>query len=248
MENKNMPLPHDKNHSIYDLSYETRFGLGLHQFTQMSLNTITNILANGKVIDIGCGTGRLAIPLAQNNYQVVGVDVNTGMLSALNAKAQRLNLSIPTFADINQLENQQCELALTVFTVLSYILDEDGLLELFQNINRHLKPGASFLFDLASPAAFSQTNRTYQGNGLTGVVNVQFINPGGPIANYSEEVVVNRPDEFPNNYTVTEFFQIRCWTLNEIKPLLAKSGFGFTTHIPGYTVMGAEYYVCKKEI
>jgi SAM-dependent methyltransferase len=214
----------------------------------MSLNTVASILTEGKVIDIGCGTGRLAIPLAQNNYQVVGVDVNSGMLSALNAKAQRFNLSIPTFTDINHLEDQDCDLALTVFTVLSYILDEDGLLELFQNINRHLKPGASFLFDLASPAAFSQTNNTYQGNGLNGVVNVQFINPGGPIANYSEEVVVNRPDEFVNNHTVTEFFQIRCWTLNEITSLLAKSGFGFTRHIPGYAGMGAEYYVCKKEV
>lgn len=242
------PLPHDQNHSIYDLSYETRFGPGLHRFTQMSLNTIANILANGKVIDIGCGTGRLAIPLTQNNYQVVGVDVNTGMLSTLNLKAQRLNLSIPTFTDINQLEAQHCDLALTVFTVLSYILDEDGLLELFQNINRHLKPGASFLFDLASPAAFSQNNRRYNGNGLKGVVNVQFINPGGPIANYSEEVMVNRPDEFPNNHTVTEFFQIRCWTLNEISSLLSKSGFGFIRHIPGYSGMGAEYYVCKKEV
>jgi SAM-dependent methyltransferase len=214
----------------------------------MSLNTIANILANGKVIDIGCGTGRLAIPLAQNNYQVVGVDVNTGMLSALNAKAQRFNLSIPTFTDINQLEDQHCDLALTVFTVLSYILDEDGLLELFQNINRHLKPGASFLFDLASPAAFSQNNHRYNGNGLNGVVNVQFINTGGPIANYSEEVLVNLPDEFPLISKVTEFFQIRCWTLNEITSLLAKSGFGFTRHIPGYSGMGAEYYVCKKEV
>ena len=242
------PLPHDQNHSIYDLSYETQFGQGLQQFTQMSLNTIAGILAEGKVIDIGCGTGRLAIPLAQNNYQVVGIDLNTGMLSALNAKAQHLNLTIPTFTDANQLEDQQCDLALTVFSVLSYILDEDGLLQLFQNINRHLRPGASFLFDLASTAAFSQNNRRYNGNGLSGVVNVQFINPGGPIANYSEEVVVNRPDEYPNNHTVTEFFQIRCWTLNEITPLLAKSGFGITRHIPGYPGMGAEYYVCKKEV
>lgn len=248
MENKNLHLPHDQNHAIYDLTYETRFGPGLHRFTQMSLNTIASILANGKVIDIGCGTGRLAIPLAQSNYQVVGIDVNTGMLSVLNAKAQRLNLSIPTFTEMEQLDDQQCDLALTVFTVLSYILDEEGLLKLFQNINRHLKPGASFLFDLASSEAFSQNNRTFSGNGLDGVVNVKFINPGGPIANYSEEVLVNRPDEYPNNHKVTEFFQIRCWTLNEIIPLLTKSGFGIVTHIPGYAGMGAEYYVCTKEI
>ena len=243
-----MPLPHDQNYSIYDLSYETRFGLGLHEFTQMSLNTISTILTTGKVIDIGCGTGRLAIPLTQRNYQVVGVDVNSGMISSLNLKAQRLNLTIPTFKDIDQLEDQHCDLALTVFTVLSYILDEDGLLQLFQNINRHLKPGAFFLFDLASPAAFSQKNRRYSGNGLTGVVNVQFINPEGPIANYSEEVVVNLPNEFPLIHQVTEFFQIRCWTLNEITSLLSKSGFGNTTHIPGYAGTGAEYYVCTKEV
>ncbi|MFM2441479.1 MAG: hypothetical protein RL449_120, partial [Bacteroidota bacterium] len=202
----------------------------------------------GKIIDIGCGTGRLAIPLTQRNYQVVGVDVNSGMLSALNVKARRLNVTIPTFTDIDQLEEQHGDLALTVFTVLSYILDEEGLLHLFQNINRHLKPGASFLFDLATPAVFSQRDRSYHGNGLNGVVNVKFINSGGPIANYSEEVEVNLPVEFPLIHKVSEFFQIRCWTLNEITSLLSKSGFGSIRHISGYTGMGAEYYVCKKEI
>jgi SAM-dependent methyltransferase len=239
-------ITHYQNYPIYDLIYETRFGAQLQKFTQLSLNTITKILPTGKVIDIGCGTGRLSIPLMEKHYQVVGIDLNEGMLSILKEKADKKNLIIPTFTDISKIENQGCDLALSVFTVLSYEVEEEGLKCLFKEINRHLKLGASFLFDLAVPAAFNQTNSPCKGNGLDGVVNVQFTVPGGPIANYSEVVVVNRP-EFPPNHLVNEFFQIRCWTLEEINRLLKTSGFGQITYVPGFEHWGANYYVCKKE-
>ncbi len=246
MDNKINNLPHDQNYLIYDLSYETKFGVSMQQFTQMSLKAILKIIPIGKVIDIGCGTGRLTIPLAERNFQAIGVDLNAGMLKALKEKADRKNLKIPTFTDISQLEDQYCDLALTVFTVLSYILDEAGLVRLFQEIIRHLKPGGSYLFDLAIPSAFNQPNRKFSGNGLNGTVEVQFINPGGPIANYSESVIINNPD-FPPNHLVTEFFQIRCWTLAEISHLLIASGFVGITQVNGLEGTGANYYVCKRE-
>lgn len=43
-----------------------------------------------RVLDAGCGTGRVAIELAARGYDVVGVDLDAGMLDAARAKAPEL--------------------------------------------------------------------------------------------------------------------------------------------------------------
>lgn len=48
----------------------------------------------GPIIDIACGTGRVTIPLAKNGYNLVGVDINKGMLAHAKKKAANLNLQI----------------------------------------------------------------------------------------------------------------------------------------------------------
>ena len=50
----------------------------------------------GKIIDLGCGTGRLAITLAQQGYQPVAVDLSPEMLKVLSEKAASLGLTIPS--------------------------------------------------------------------------------------------------------------------------------------------------------
>ena len=45
---------------------------------------------SGRVLDAGCGTGRLAIELARRGYDVAGVDIDTEMISGAQAKAPEL--------------------------------------------------------------------------------------------------------------------------------------------------------------
>ncbi|MHA8083045.1 class I SAM-dependent methyltransferase [Aquirufa sp. A-Brett2-15D] len=239
-------LPHSENGKIYDLLYESRFGFMYNDFTNKSISAITTILTSGKIIDVGCGTGRLAIPLAQKNYDVVGIDLSEVMIDELKLKALRLDLQVLTSTNQYKLENQNCDLALAVFTVFAYTLDEVGLKLLFEDIYRHLKVGGSFLFDLPLPGMF-QHHETMERNGLNWKIDIQFVVPGEPIANYSETVIVNLP-EFQPNHTITEFFQIRCWKLDEITNLFESCGFGKITQVRGLEGTGANYYVCKKEI
>ena len=49
--------------------------------------------SGGPVLDLGCGTGRVAIPIAQAGVQVVGLDSSAEMLKLARAKARRLGLS-----------------------------------------------------------------------------------------------------------------------------------------------------------
>lgn len=239
-------MPHSQNGKIYDLLYESRFRTLYKDFTDKSLTVISTIMPEGKILDVGCGTGRLAIPLAQKNYDVIGIDLSDVMLEELKSKALGLDLQVLTSNDQYNLENQNCDLALAVFTVFAYTLDMSGLRLLFEDISRHLKVGGSFLFDLPIPGMF-QHHEKMERNGLNWNINIQLVVAGESIANYSETIIVNLP-EFQPNHTITEFFQIRCWELDEITSLLESCGFGQICPVRGLEGTGANYYVCKKEV
>src|SRR4051812_40186692 len=49
----------------------------------------------GALIDLGCGTGRLALLLAQQGYRPVGVDLSPEMLRVQGAKAAELGIEVP---------------------------------------------------------------------------------------------------------------------------------------------------------
>ncbi|WP_207670176.1 class I SAM-dependent methyltransferase [Acetivibrio thermocellus] len=54
-----------------------------------------------KVMDLGCGTGRHTIYLAQNGYQVFAVDISETGIEVTRAKAEKLNLTNIEFAQLD---------------------------------------------------------------------------------------------------------------------------------------------------
>ena len=61
----------------------TDSGEGIHGEADL----ISALSAGGSVLDAGCGTGRVAIELARRGHEVVGVDLDPGMLDTARAKA-----------------------------------------------------------------------------------------------------------------------------------------------------------------
>ena len=49
---------------------------------------------SGRIVDLGCGTGRLAIPLAQAGFGVVAVDLSDEMLAIVGEKARVAGVSV----------------------------------------------------------------------------------------------------------------------------------------------------------
>ena len=48
----------------------------------------------GPILELGCGTGRVTIPLASNGFEVVGIDISPSMIQRANANAKQKG-SIP---------------------------------------------------------------------------------------------------------------------------------------------------------
>lgn len=113
------------------------------------------------VLDLGCGTGNHAIPLAQRGYEVFGVDRSEGMLAHARRKATLLpnNGSVGfQHGDIRHVDLQRhCDAVLMMFAVMGYQLGNVDVLSALQTARRHLRQKGLLIFDVwYGPAVLHQ--------------------------------------------------------------------------------------------
>jgi len=104
------------------------------------------------ILDLGCGTGGHAFPLAARGYRVTGVDASAAMLREAERKLARAAQDVvPEFvlADIRELElGRQFDAALMMFAVLGYQASDADLQLALHSVRRHLQPGGLLVGDL----------------------------------------------------------------------------------------------------
>jgi SAM-dependent methyltransferase len=105
-----------------------------------------------RILDLGCGTGNHALILAERGYEVVGVDRSERMLDHLRKKADGLLKGIrPSFycGDICTLElKERFDVALMMFAVLGYQIENRNVLSALGVARRHLRTGGLLIFDV----------------------------------------------------------------------------------------------------
>lgn len=119
------------------------------------------------LLDLGCGTGGHALPLAQRGYRVTGVDRSQPMLLRARRRAESVpwaaTATPPTFlgGDVRSFHlNQQFDAVLMMFAVLGYQLTNDDVLAALQTVRRHLRPGGLLVGDVwYGPAVLAQRPR-----------------------------------------------------------------------------------------
>lgn len=113
------------------------------------------------VLDLGCGTGNHALPLAQRGYEVVGMDRSESMLVHARTKAADLqNDRRATFhqGDIRSTNlHRYFDAVLMMFAVLGYQLENADVLSTLRTARRHLRPNGLLIFDVwYGPAVLHQ--------------------------------------------------------------------------------------------
>ncbi|OLN23420.1 SAM-dependent methyltransferase [Domibacillus antri] len=106
----------------------------------------------GRLLDIGCGTGELAVRFAQAGYDVTGIDLSDEMLAVAREKADALKLDIPLFQqDMRELEGVGMFQTAVIFCdALNYLRTEEDVKKTFQSVYNHLEEDGLFLFDVHS--------------------------------------------------------------------------------------------------
>lgn len=103
----------------------------------------------GRLLDLGCGTGRLLLPFAQSGFCVVGVDLSEEMLRVATAKAATAGVVIHCIqANIVQLEalaDRSFDYAACLFSTLGMVIGDAERQRVIAHAFRLLRPGGKFI-------------------------------------------------------------------------------------------------------
>jgi SAM-dependent methyltransferase len=109
--------------------------------------------AGGPVLDLGCGTGRVALDLAAQGHDVTALDSDPELVRALAARAREAGLRVRTeVADARSFSlGREFALAIAPMQVVQLLGGTPGRLRMLGCLREHLRPGAVFAAALADP-------------------------------------------------------------------------------------------------
>jgi SAM-dependent methyltransferase len=103
----------------------------------------------GRLIDLGCGTGRLLLDLARRGYWVVGVDLSEEMLRVAGEKATAAGVTIhrlqANIVDLSSLAAASFDYAACLFSTLGMVMGAAERGRVINHVFRLLRPGGRFV-------------------------------------------------------------------------------------------------------
>ncbi|MFY9580400.1 MAG: class I SAM-dependent methyltransferase [Gaiellaceae bacterium] len=109
-------------------------------------------LAGGGALELGIGTGRIALPLAERGVRVHGIDLSEAMVAKLREKpgAEAIAVTIGDFAKTRV--DDTFSLAYLVFNTIMNLTTQVEQVACFENVAAHLEPGGCFVIEVVVPA------------------------------------------------------------------------------------------------
>ena len=111
------------------------------------IDFLAALAGKGPALELGIGTGRVALPLAARGVDVRGIDASRRMVAKLRAKkgGKRIPVTIGDFADVPARGSHR--LVFVVFNTFFGLLTQDDQVRCFENIARRLAPGGVFVLE-----------------------------------------------------------------------------------------------------
>ncbi len=229
--------------SHYDTISRLSFEDFYEDFTEFTLIQLLRILPEAaRVLDVGCGTGRIALPLALNGFSVTGIDASAPMLSQLQQKADLLECALealPTPVQDFQAD-APFDAALCLFTVISYLTDDAALTAAFRAMASALKPGGVLLLDCPRQELF----HSFQVATPQLARQMRFQSAGPRLYEFTDSGTLHLGEQV---FTFEEHFQIRYWPLEEVQAQLEACGFALEETFPEASdSYGSDYLLLRK--
>jgi SAM-dependent methyltransferase len=109
-------------------------------------------IREGRIVDLGCGTGILARELIDAGYSVFGIDISEAMIEIARARTPEGEFRVGSLFEVGI---PRCEAVTAISEVLNYLFDpeneERGLGRVFRRVHDSLAPGGVFVFDVLGP-------------------------------------------------------------------------------------------------
>jgi len=143
MDNYSEDTYGDRIADVYDHWYS--------QFDPAAIQALAELAHGGHALELGIGTGRIALPLQHRGINIHGIDASESMVAKLRAKpgGDNIPVTLGNFADV-AIEGQFA-LIYVVFNTFFAILTQDDQVRCFQNAARHLTPDGVFVIEAFVP-------------------------------------------------------------------------------------------------
>jgi SAM-dependent methyltransferase len=115
------------------------------------IDFLAALASDGSALELGIGTGRIALPLAQRGIRVHGIDLSEAMVARLRAKpgSDQIDVTIGDFATTKI--DGRFSVAYLVFNTIMNLTSQDEQVACFQNVAAHLQPGGCFVIEVGIP-------------------------------------------------------------------------------------------------
>ncbi|WP_242904861.1 class I SAM-dependent DNA methyltransferase [Actinomadura terrae] len=116
-----------------------------------AVDLLAGLAGGGRALELGVGTGRVALPLAGRGVPVHGIDMSRAMVDRLRAKpgGDAVGVTIGDFAT-TRVEGE-FTLAYLVFNTINNLTTQDAQVDCFRNVAAHLAPGGRFVIEVGVP-------------------------------------------------------------------------------------------------
>lgn len=125
--------------------------------TETTVAVLAALAEGGPVLEMGIGTGRLALPLAARGLEVAGIEASPVMVERLRGKpgGEHIPVVLGDFAEVRV--PGEFALVVLAFNTVFALPTEDAQVACFENAARHLRPGGRFVVDswVLDPARFA---------------------------------------------------------------------------------------------
>jgi SAM-dependent methyltransferase len=147
------PVPHnyfdEPVAAQYEASSAERFTPALVADT---VSFLAALVGDGAALELGIGTGRIAVPLHQRGVAVQGIDLSEAMVERLHAKpgADGIEVTIGDFTTTTVAG--RFRLAYLIYNTIENLTTQDAQVACFCNVAAHLEPGGCFVIEVEIPA------------------------------------------------------------------------------------------------
>jgi len=115
------------------------------------VDLLVELAGHGRALELGIGTGRIALPLTQRGVPVHGIELSNAMAARLRAKpgGEDIGVTIGDFATTSV--DGTFSVAYLVFNTIMNLTTQAEQVACFRNVSAHLEPGGCFVIEVGVP-------------------------------------------------------------------------------------------------
>ena len=194
--------------------------------------TLLALPPGSTILDLACGYGRHAIPLAEQGYRVTGLDLSAQFLELARSEAAARGVAVRwVHGDMREIPfADEFDAVVNMFTAFGYLESDDEDQRVLHQVAQALRPGGRFLIELIHRESlmrrFAPTGITRLDDGTLFLEERRF-----DLLTSRNEVRVTMLD--PDGRRRAQHHSVRIYSLTELARMLAAAGLQVEAHYGG---------------